>query len=135
LDGVKNAIKLITNDDSKIFQCINSAAKLEWIEKLDSAIKPSSMKAKKAPAPPKPIQTQISTTSDLPSPEHERMSIVEKLAPDWLLSAPEEILAEIAQRHFEDSLALVQKCEDFLAKDQTFQSAADIVEKVKSNNL
>jgi exocyst complex component 8 len=130
LDGVKNAIKIMTSDDSKIFQCINSAAKLEWIEKLDSAIKPMpSVKHKKGPAPAKPVQKQISTSSELPSPQYEH--VMEKLAPDWLVSAPEEIHAEIAQRHFEDSLALLQKCEDYLERDKTCQNAAEIANKVR----
>jgi hypothetical protein len=32
LDGVRNAINVITHDGSRIFQCINSAAKVSPIE-------------------------------------------------------------------------------------------------------
>ena len=53
------------------------------------------------------------------------------MAPDWLITAPEEIQAEIAQRHFEDSLILIQKCEDYLLKNTTFYNFEDIQEKVK----
>lgn len=56
---------------------------------------------------------------------------MEKLAPDWLASAPEEIQAEIAQRHFEDCLVLVQKCEEYLDKDSGFKGAAEIGDKIK----
>lgn len=50
---------------------------------------------------------------------------------DWLFSAPEEIQAEIAHRHFEDCLALVQKQEEYLVKDSSFREAPEIGEKIK----
>lgn len=55
----------------------------------------------------------------------------EKLGPDWLLSAGEEIQSLIAQRHFEETLALIVKCEEYFAKDTTFHKAAEIAEKVR----
>ncbi|XP_053693594.1 exocyst complex component 8 [Sabethes cyaneus] len=146
LDGVnKNAINVITSDGARIFQCVNSATKLEWIDKFEVAIKFHQIKThKKGPAPQPPTslkfaapqqqqQQQKSIDSELLSPTaSEKIAITENLAPDWLASAPEEIQAEIAQRHFEDSLALVQKCEEYLAKDSTFRGAAEIGEKIKT---
>lgn len=55
----------------------------------------------------------------------------EKLGPDWLLSAGEEIQSLIAQRHFEETLALIVKCEEYFSKDTTFHKAAEIAEKVR----
>ncbi|EAT37589.1 AAEL010432-PA [Aedes aegypti] len=138
LDGVnKNAINVFTSDGARIFQCVNSASKLEWIDKFEVAIKFNQLKHKKGPAPQPPTtlkfdRQQKSVDSEMLSPTaSEVVSIVENLAPDWLASAPEEIQAEIAQRHFEDCLALVQKCEDYLSKDSSFRGAAEIGEKIK----
>ncbi|XP_065076645.1 exocyst complex component 8 [Ochlerotatus camptorhynchus] len=137
LDGVnKNAINIFTSDGARIFQCVNSASKLEWIDKFEVAIKFNQLKHKKGPAPQPPTTLkfvqQKSVDSELLSPTTSKVvSIVEKLAPDWLTSAPEEIQAEIAQRHFEDCLMLVQKCEEYLVKDSGFRGAAEIREKIK----
>lgn len=54
----------------------------------------------------------------------------ENLGPDWLLSAGEEIQSLIAQRHFEETLSLIVKCEEYFAKDSTFHKAAEFIEKV-----
>lgn len=102
------------------------------------AIKFHQLKHKKGPAPQPPtslkFDKQKSVDSDLLSPSASASVsiIVEKQAPDWLASAPEEIQAEIAQRHFEDSLTLVQKCEEHLARDSSFANAAEIGEKIKT---
>lgn len=56
--------------------------------------------------------------------------VQEKPGPDWLLSAGEEIQSLIAQRHFEETLALIVKCEEYFAKDKTFHKASEIIEKV-----
>jgi hypothetical protein len=99
---------------------------------------------RKKPAPlPKSISptkideklSRISYASDAPlSPTStigEAESIQENLGPDWLLSAGEEIQSLIAQRHFEETLALIVKCEEYFAKDSTFHKAVEILDKVK----
>lgn len=144
LTGVKNAINIITSDGSRIYQTINAAAKTEWIEKFEVSIKfnqplSGAAKSKKGPAPQPPrtlqkqkssIETQSIGSDATLSPTASIMT--ENLAPEWLNSAPEEIQAEIAQRHFEDSLTLIQKCEDYLHKNPTFYNSEDIHDKVKS---
>uniref|UniRef100_A0A182S771 Exocyst component Exo84 C-terminal domain-containing protein n=1 Tax=Anopheles maculatus TaxID=74869 RepID=A0A182S771_9DIPT len=141
LDGVnKNAINVITSDGARMFQCINSAAKQEWIDKFELAIKFHQLKKPKkaqAPQPPTTLKfeaPQKSTDSELltlsPTASEMGRVIVENLPPEWLVTAPEEIQAEIAQRHFEDCLALLQKCEDHLAQDSSFHGAAEIGEKI-----
>ena len=133
LDGIKNAINVFTADGPRIFQCITQMMKNEWIEKFDLAIKPQ-VKHKKGPAPQPPkIEQQRSIDSEMTlSPTSESLLTIENSAPDWLATAPEEIQAEIAQRHFEDSLQLIQKCEEYLSKDSTFHNAAEIGEKIKN---
>uniref|UniRef100_A0A182Q8X3 Exocyst component Exo84 C-terminal domain-containing protein n=1 Tax=Anopheles farauti TaxID=69004 RepID=A0A182Q8X3_9DIPT len=141
LDGVnKNAINVITSDGARMFQCINSAAKQEWIDKFELAIKFHQLKKpKKAPAPQPPTSLkfdapQKSTDSELltlsPTASEMGRVIVDNLPPDWLVTAPEEIQAEIAQRHFEDCLALLQRCEAHLAQDSSCHGAGDIAEKL-----
>ncbi|KFB54053.1 AGAP004207-PA-like protein [Anopheles sinensis] len=133
LDGVnKNAINMITSDGARMFQCMNPAAKQEWLEKCELAIKFHQVKKpKKAPAPQPPTSLkfdapQKSSDSELlalsPTASEMGRVIVENLPPDWLVTAPEEIQAEIAQRHFEDSLALLQKCDEHLAQDSSFHT-------------
>uniref|UniRef100_A0A182NSP8 Exocyst component Exo84 C-terminal domain-containing protein n=1 Tax=Anopheles dirus TaxID=7168 RepID=A0A182NSP8_9DIPT len=141
LDGVnKNAINVITSDGARMFQCVNSAAKQEWIDKFDLACKFHQLKKpKKAPAPQPPTTLkfdapQKSTDSELlalsPTASEMGRVIVDNLPPDWLVTAPEEIQAEIAQRHFEDCLALLQRCEAHLAQDSSCHGAGDIGEKL-----
>ncbi|XP_050068994.1 exocyst complex component 8 [Anopheles maculipalpis] len=143
LDGVnKNAINVITSDGARMFQCINSATKQDWIDKFELAIKFHQLKKPKkaqAPQPPTTLKfeaPQKSTDSELltlsPTASEMGRVIVENLPPEWLVTAPEEIQAEIAQRHFEDCLALLQKCEEHLAQDSSFHGAGEIVEKIKS---
>lgn len=141
--GVQNGINIITPDGTKIFQCKNLAGKNEWLEKFDAAIKYNPTggvkPSKKGPAPlPPPLQKQASIiadrksiASDILSPT-DSMSVAENLAPEWLTSAPEEIQSQIAQRHFEDALAVIQKCEEFYAKDKTFHNATEVIEKIKA---
>lgn len=50
--------------------------------------------------------------------------------PDWLLTAPEEILTLIAQRHFDETLQLITEAEVYLAKDCGFYGAVEYVQKV-----
>lgn len=143
LTGVKNAINIITADGSKIYQTINAAVKTEWIEKFEVSIKftqpMSAAKSRKGPAPqpPKTLQKQKSSIDTRSISSDVTLSpsasiITENLAPEWLNSAPEEIQAEIAQRHFEDSLMLIQKCDDYIEKNPSFYSSEDISDKVKS---
>lgn len=135
LDGVKNAINIITPDGSKIFQSIKMEAKNEWIEKFEVAYKFNQQgKPKKRPAPSTPIKKPItdskSILSDL-TPSDDNTSVVEYWAPEWLSVAPEEIQALIAQRHFEDALSLIQKAEEYILSDSTFWNAAEISGKLK----
>lgn len=140
LEGVKNAINIITPDGSKIIQSVTLAGKNEWIEKFEAAFKynPNITKPhKKGPAPQPPkLQKQTSSISTQSiesklSPTENINSIEENWGPDWLSSAPDEIEAFIVQRHFEDALALLQKSEEHIKKDDTFWNAAEISAKIK----
>lgn len=138
LDGVRNAINIITPDGSRIFQCISPSAKAEWIEKFEVSMK-GHQRHRKGPAPLPPMTVRqksivdtVSLSSDAtlsPTLEHPSAPLI--FAPDWLSSAPEEIQALIAQRHFEDTLALLQKCEEYLARDSSFHGAQEMKEKIK----
>lgn len=149
LDGVRNALNLMTPDGSRIFQCVNAAAKSEWIAKFEVAVKSSQQQRKKGPAPkppaaaakkekvveekPTPVVSQQSSI-DL-SPLELKSSVPIVYAPEWLNCAPEETQALIAQRHFEDALSLIQKSEEHLARDSLFHNAAEIATKIKDLKL
>lgn len=165
LEGVKNAINVITPDGARIFQCISPKTKVnrsheaisviiltrrisfqtEWIEKFEVALKfnqasgvaTKSSKKQQAPQPPKQIQQQKSfvdtksiISSEMTLSPDSVTSIQINWGPDWLLTAPEEILALIAQRHFDEALTLITDCEEHFAKDSTFYGAPETIEKV-----
>lgn len=150
LDGVKNAINVITPDDSKIFQCISATTKNEWIDKFEVALKFNQIKKKKNPAPQPPGRqlSQVSTAESKVKKSQTKMSVVSdtaasptsitseveieniKYAPEWVASAQEEIHTLIAQRHFGEALSLITKCEEYFVKDSSFHNATEIIQKV-----
>lgn len=151
LDGVKNAINVILPEESKIFQCISATIKNEWIEKFEKALKFNQMKRKQNSKVSKNVVSrsnkQISTDSKVSksttknslasvkiSPSESTMSECEtaniSYAPEWLLRVHEEIHTLIAQRHFDDALGLITKCEEYFTNDSSFQNANEIIKKV-----
>ncbi|XP_036342888.1 exocyst complex component 8-like [Rhagoletis pomonella] len=141
LDGVRNAINIITPDGSKIFQSVTAAGKTEWIEKLEVAFRFDQQKKanKKGPAPQPPKARQKdspsdakSLLSDLSPTESQAGKVVENYGPEWIAIASEEIQTLIAQRHFEDAQALIKRTQEYLTKDANFVNAKQIAEKVKA---
>lgn len=144
LTGVKNAINIITSNGSRIYQTINATARSEWIEKFEISMKSSagsiSTKLKKGPAPQPPPKATLqnqkasidSMSSDANSPTQASLNFSENLPPEWIFSSPEEIQSEIAQRHFEGSYLLIQKCEDYIKNNPVFTGSSEIEEKIKS---
>lgn len=104
------------------------------------------MKKKKAQAP-QPPSRQVSTVESSVSKSTTRSSLASeaavsptsttseieaniKYAPEWLASAQEEIHTLIAQRHFEEALTLITKCEEYFKKDTSFYNATETIQKV-----
>ncbi|EDV93691.1 exocyst complex component 8 [Drosophila grimshawi] len=151
LDGVKNAINIITPDGSKIYQSITAAGKSEWIEKLEEAFRFDQQKKSKkgqAPQPPNRAkqqqqQSQVAksaTPEKLPeqSPTDVQPKSLEDETPEWLCTASEEIQTLIAQRHFEDAQTLIKRAHEFLrlAENKKKLLHADSIEdKVKQQEL
>lgn len=83
---------------------------------------------------PKSI-TKTSLASDATVSPTSTISEIEavniKNAPEWLLSSQEEIHTLIAQRHFEEALVLITKCEEYFKKDSSFYNATEIIQKVE----
>ncbi|KAH8404267.1 hypothetical protein KR215_003211 [Drosophila sulfurigaster] len=143
LDGVKNAINIITPDGSKIYQSITAAGKSEWIEKLEEAFRfDQQKKSKKGQAPQPPGRTkqqQTPSKSTTPeklqdqSPSDAQPKSLEDETPEWLSTASEELQTLVAQRHFEDAQALIRRTQDFLRQaDKKKLPQADAIEsKVK----
>ncbi|EDW15208.1 uncharacterized protein Dmoj_GI22906 [Drosophila mojavensis] len=130
LDGVKNAINIITPDGSKIYQSITAAGKSEWIEKLEEAFRFDQQKKPKkgqAPQPPnrskqqqQQAQSKSATPEKLPeqSPTDAQPKSLEDETPEWLSTASEEIQTLVAQRHFEDAQSLIKRTQEFLSMAQ-----------------
>lgn len=140
LDGVKNAINIITPDGSKIFQSITAAGKSEWIEQLEVAFRWDQQQKKthkKGPAPQPPknkvAHTPTSEKSiDLSSADGQASKIVEEnYGPEWIHTATDEIQTFIAQRHFEDAESLVKRCQEYLQHDKGFVNATEIDLKIQ----
>lgn len=120
----------MTIDGSRVFQCISAFAKKEWMEKFDFSVKFNQNKDKKDQRKINYQKTSIIKNTELSS-----FSIVEHVAPDWVLSASEEINAELAQRHFEESFIIIQRVEDFLVQNRVkidIQIVEEISEKMKN---
>lgn len=112
------------------------------------ALKFNQIKKKKAPAPQPPtrpvstIETNVSKSATKTSLASETtisptstISEIDtvKYAPEWLTTAQEEIHTLIAQRHFEEALTLITKCEEYFTKDNSFYNATEIIQKVFIN--
>ncbi|XP_063704483.1 exocyst complex component 8 isoform X2 [Culicoides brevitarsis] len=122
-DGIKNALNLMTMDGSRIFQCISAAAKIEWMEKFDLAIKFNQRKEK-----------IIKGNNELPiSKKSSNCSTDIQHAPDWVIYSSEEINAELTQRHFEDAFSLIQRTEDYLTnhKINNIKNLDEIHDKIR----
>lgn len=104
------------------------------------------MKKKKAPAPKppsnpvKPVSkstTKASLASEAtvsPTSTVSESEVVNvRYAPEWVLSAQEEIHTLIAQRHFEDALTLITKCDEYFVRDNSFHNATEIMQKVQTH--
>lgn len=156
LDGVKNAINVITPDGAKMFQCISATTKNEWIDKFEVALRFNQLKKKKGLAAQGTLTTKSKLTEVKMSKSATRSSVASdttattlsptstlgepdvpniNYGPDWLTTAHEEIHTLIAQRHFEEALALITKCDEYVAKDSAFFNANEIIEKVCGTNL
>lgn len=111
------------------------------------ALKFKQLKKKKATAP-QPPSRPVSTSSEVPksttkaslasastisptSTVNEVEVVNVRYAPEWVASAQEEIHTLIAQRHFGDALALITKCEEYFAMDNSFHNATETIQKVK----
>lgn len=139
LDGVKNAINIITPDGSKIFQSITAAGKAEWIEQFEVAFKwdQQQKKSKKGPAP-QPPKNKVANTPplseksvDLTPTQPMPSKFNGNNGPEWIYTATDEIQTFIAQRHFEEAEMLVKRCQDLLSEDKSFDIAMEIESKVQ----
>lgn len=109
------------------------------------ALKFNQLKKKKAHAPQPPSRpvstaevpksaTKTSLASEATVSPTSTISGVEvanvRYAPEWVATAQEEIHTLIAQRHFEEALGLITKCEEYFVKDNSFHNASEIIQKV-----
>lgn len=91
-------------------------------------------KKKQAPTPPKPapvkpaIPKPTAKTNTLMAASTEQLDL--NYAPEWVVSAQEEIHTLIAQRHFEGALTLITQCEEYFAKTNSFVNSVEIISKV-----
>lgn len=90
-------------------------------------------KKKQAPTPPKPIPAKPlipkpTKTIVTMAASTEQLNV--NLAPEWVNSAQDEIHTWIAQRHFEDALKLITKCEEYFVKNNSFANSVEIISKV-----
>lgn len=111
----------------------------EWLEHFDQARK--AKLAEQAKREPNQSQSSVDSptrTSSIDSPTNpfEDESIVYKLnIPDWMTESPEELDVLIAERHFEEALELLTRCNEYVKsideneKDPTF---VDIKNKIES---
>lgn len=110
------------------------------------ALKFNQLKKKKAQAPQPPSRpvslaevpksstkaSLVSVATISPTSTASEIELINvRYAPEWVSSAQEEIHTLIAQRHFEEALGLITKCEEYFVKDNTFHNATEIIQKVR----
>jgi len=120
LGTVRYAFKLLAFPDSRVFQCSSLAAKKEWLDQFE--------KAKKAKANQDHPKRDAASISDQHSLVH--IDSVDSASnpfgdpdddgmdenSDWLSEVSEDLDVLIAQRHFEEAHALIEKTRESLDK-------------------
>ncbi|XP_063224214.1 exocyst complex component 8 [Bacillus rossius redtenbacheri] len=124
MGSVKLAFKLLVFPDTRVFQCSSDQSKKEWLDKFDQAKKArlaqDQQKREAAPAAAaaegSPVRLARANSQDFSYNPFEEGAGAgpEPELPEWLVEAPEDLDACIAQRHFEEAFNLLGKARDFL---------------------
>ncbi|KAJ8958912.1 hypothetical protein NQ318_019681 [Aromia moschata] len=144
LGNVKHAFKLLIFPDTRVFQCSSNSNKKEWLDKFDQAKK--TKLAQEQQKRESIIEKSPSRSASMDSPSFNPFEEAEEetglVHPEWFLDIPEELDVCVAQRHFEEALAFLQKAKEYInqfvaANGQPDHVMIDIQRKVeqRQNNL
>ncbi|KAK9888906.1 hypothetical protein WA026_001127 [Henosepilachna vigintioctopunctata] len=138
LGNIKYAFKILIFPDTRIFKCDSETTKKEWLEKFDHAKKTklTQDQQKRESVPEKSPSRSISIDSQSLN-QFEELEDTVTAHPEWFLEAPEELDVCIAQRHFDDALALLQRVVEYCAHAQQDHVLIEVQRKVdvRHNNL
>ncbi|KAG5870032.1 hypothetical protein JTB14_026613 [Gonioctena quinquepunctata] len=144
LGNVKHAFKLLIFPDTRVFQCSSNSNKKEWLDKFDQAKKTrlTQEQQKRESFVEKSPSRSASIESPSLNPFEEEEEDIGPVHPEWFIDVPEELDVCVAQRHFEEALALLQKAKEYISQfatvnDQSDHVMIDIQRKVeqRQNNL
>nr|SVE74045.1 EOG090X021B [Daphnia barbata] len=122
LGPVKYAFKLMMFPDTRVLQCANSNDKKEWLEAFDLA---KHFKIKKEITSTASVDTKDDSYDEAYNPfaEHESLPYVPngtgsnpevaESIPDWVLEVADDMDVYVAQRDFEEAVALAEKTREF----------------------
>lgn len=139
MGSVKTAFKLLAFPDTRLFQCTSNQSKKEWLEKFEAAKKAALAQEQPkrqesvATSETSPVRSSSVDSSSGMNPFEDNCAVsspdIAEL-PEWLLELPEDLDVCIAQRHFEDAYALLQKANQFTFPTSKDPQLLDIRRKV-----
>ncbi|KAL1130922.1 hypothetical protein AAG570_012163, partial [Ranatra chinensis] len=132
LGSIKYAFKLLVFPDTRLFQCANNQAKVDWLEKMDQVKKARVVEQGKREKPEQmsPVRTESIDSGSNPFGYVEENDN-DDMAPEWVTESPEDLDVCIAQRHFEEAYSLIQKTNAYLEKAPQTSTNMDIKNKVE----
>ena len=112
---VNSAFKILMFPDSHLYQAENVVSKQQWLEMLETTkqkhkVSRDALK-RGAECHPEKQQHERGVKSSLSDAEHRQ---AELLTADWLKDVPESLDVYIAQREFEEAVALIEKTKTYL---------------------
>nr|CAG4640667.1 EOG090X021B [Eulimnadia texana] len=122
LGPVKHAFKLMMFPDTRVLQCANAADKKQWLDAIDAAKKakleqpsaittsyePKDHESHKKEIPLNPFDEEEQSLVSVPQSPTQPESV-----PDWVNELSDDLEVCIAQRDFEEAVALVEKNRSF----------------------
>lgn len=108
------AFKLLAFPDTRVFQCKSNTSKMDWLKKIDLAKR---ARLSQEHTKRESVEKSPSRAVSIDSPSIQSFDMQDEEAephPDWLLDIGEELDVFIAQRHFEQTIALLQKGREYI---------------------
>ncbi|KAK1116519.1 hypothetical protein K0M31_018982 [Melipona bicolor] len=138
LGTVKLAFKLLAFSDTRVFQCATATSKKEWLDKCEQAKRmkliednpneatDNAKRSKEEKAIPSRSMSLDSNTLGADDEDTE----YHEPPPEWMLEVAEDLDSCIAQRHFEEAYALLEKAKAHLKDAQLTPLLIEIQSKV-----
>ncbi|GLV41624.1 Exocyst 84 [Carabus blaptoides fortunei] len=127
LGPIKHAFKILAFPDTRVFQCSSSTSKKDWLQYFDATKKARLTQdtLKRETATERSPSRAVSVDSPSYTNPFEEQSSDEELLiqhPEWFVEVAEDLDVYVAQRHFEDALALLTRAQDYMQQREAGDS-------------